>query len=279
MPFDPAALIDSIERIAVETVPTLGSLGVAPHLLVLLGAAFLAGAVDAVVGGGGLIQLPAVLLVPGIAPVTALATNKLASFAGTGTAAVAYSRRIGSDLRIAAPTALLAFLAASGGAGLASRIPKNSFTPLVIGALLVVLVLTIAKPQLFASKRSGLPIGALIARTVPFGGIVGLYDGLLGPGTGSFLLMAFIGAAQMDVLRATALTKIVNSATNLGALLFFGAHGAIDWPLGLAMAAANMAGGYTGARWATRLGARFIRRVLVIVVLALLVKLASQLVA
>lgn len=271
------ALIGQVLGAPSGSTPSLGDARVCPGLLLfLIGAAYLAGTVDAIVGGGGLIQLPAILLIPGISPTTALATNKLAGFAGTSTAALAYSRRVGADIGVALPTALLALLAASGGAGLASRIPKSSFTPLVIAALLAVLVVTVAKPRLFTASRRALPLRMLLARALPLGALIGLYDGALGPGTGSFLLMAFIGIANMSALRATALAKIVNSATNLGALLFFGSHGAIDWTLGLVLAAANTAGGYTGARWATRVGARLIRPVLVIAVLALIAKLARS---
>lgn len=255
----------------------LGGVSVSPPLLLMLiAAAFLAGAVDALVGGGGLIQLPALLLIPGIPPVTALATNKLAGFAGTSTAALTYGRRVGADLRVALPTALLALLAASGGARLASLIPADSFTPAIILALLLVLALTLTRPRLFAGSGRRLGLRPLLARALPFGAFIGLYDGVLGPGTGSFLLMAFMGVVGLSALRATALSKLVNAATNLGALVFFASNGSVDWALGLLLAAANTAGGYSGARWATRVGAPLIRRVLIIVVLALILKLAWE---
>lgn len=128
----------------------------------------------------------------------------------------------------------------------------------------------------FSGRGRRIPLRPLLLRVLPFGALIGLYDGVLGPGTGSFLLMVFMGVAGMSTLRATALSKLVNAATNLGALIFFSSSGSIDWALGLLLAAANTAGGYAGARWATRVGALLIRRVLVIVVLALILKLAWE---
>lgn len=276
-----ASLVDPVlSPIGTALASLLGpdsALSRAPHLLpLLLGAAFLAGLVDALVGGGGLIQLPALMLIPGIAPINALATNKLAGFAGTGSAALAYGRRIGVDRRLAASTALLALLGALAGAGLATRIPSSTFTPIVIAALVLVLVLTLTRPRLFTSLRRALPTRRLMRRALPASSLIGLYDGLIGPGTGSFLLMAFVGPGRMPVLEATALSKLVNTATNLGALLLFSGHGVLDWRLGLFMAAANVAGAQTGARWAMRVGARLIRSVLIVVVLALILVLLRR---
>lgn len=246
--------------------------------ILLLAAALLAGWVDAVVGGGGLIQLPAILLVPGLAPVHAIATNKVSSCLGTAAAALTYRRRVGFPSGVA-PAAALAFLGSMAGALLATRLPTEVFTPIVIAALAVVLLITVARPSAFSAERSGvpaLPHRTAILRGCAIGAVVGVYDGVMGPGTGSFLVLGFILLVGLDTLRATAMTKAVNLATNLGALVLFAVAGVVEWRLGLVIGLANMTGGWLGARTATRFGPRFVRVVLIVVVLALLAKLITQ---
>ncbi len=239
----------------------------------LLLAALSAGWVDAVVGGGGLIQLPALLLVPGISPVQALATNKLGSIMGTSVSALTYYRRVGPDLRTAAPMALTALLSAVGGAALASRIPEDLFTPIILVVLLGVAAWTIARPTLGAHtdlRWSGRG-HHLAAAALGLG--IGCYDGLLGPGTGSFLVISLVSVLGYAFLPASALAKVVNFATNLGALIFFVPYGAVLWGLGAAMGVANLTGGYLGARMAVARGSGFIRVVFLVVVLALVARL------
>lgn len=259
---------------AVESVEQLGALGwwVAPALCL---AAFAAGWVDAVVGGGGLIQLPALLLVPGFSPVAALATNKVGGVAGTLTSALTYQRRVRPDLRVALPMAGLAFAASFAGAATAARLPTDVFRPLILAALVGVLAYTVMHPRLGAPGRQA-PLGRApsLARALPLGAGLGYYDGLLGPGTGSFLVLGLSALTRSTFLSASATAKIVNAATNLGALAFFIPLGAVHWPLGATIAAANMLGGYAGARTAVRFGSRFVRAVLLIVVSALILRLA-----
>lgn len=245
----------------------------------LLLAALSAGWVDAVVGGGGLIQLPALLLVPGITPVQALATNKLGSIMGTSVSALTYYRRVGPDLRTAAPMALAALLGAVGGAALASRIPEDLFTPIVLVVLLAVAAWTIARPRLGAQtdlRWSGRG-HHLAAAALGLG--IGGYDGLLGPGTGTFLVISLVSVLGYAFLPASALAKIVNFATNLGALLFFVPYGAVLWGLGVAMGVANLTGGYIGARMAVARGSGFVRVVFLVVVLALIARLGWDVLA
>lgn len=246
-------------------------------MLLLLAAALLAGWVDAIVGGGGLIQLPAVLLVPGLAPVHAIATNKVSSAMGTAAAAATYRRTVGFP-RGVAPAAALALLGAMTGALVATHLPTEVFTPVIIGALVVVLLITVLRPGAFAAdrERPSLPHRSAVLRGCAIGAVVGLYDGVMGPGTGSFLVLGFILIVGLDALRATAMTKAVNLATNVGALVLFAVAGVVQWRLGLAMGCANMLGGWLGARTASRLGPRFVRGVLIVVVLALLAKLIAQ---
>ncbi|GMA32612.1 TSUP family transporter [Litorihabitans aurantiacus] len=244
-------------------------------LALLLLAGLAAGWVDAVVGGGGLIQLPALLIAfgPGAAPVHALATNKLASVMGTTVSATTFYRRVRPDLTTAIPAALAALAGACGGAVLASRIPREAFTPIIITVLIGVLVLVLARPQLGASTRLRFD-GArhrLIAAAI--GLVIGAYDGLLGPGTGTFLVLALVGLLGYAFLNASALAKIVNLATNVGALIFFVPSGSVVWEVGLIVGVANLVGGYIGARMAIARGSGFVRVVLVVVVTALVAKL------
>ncbi|PRI10335.1 TSUP family transporter [Leucobacter massiliensis] len=242
----------------------------------LLLAAFAAGWIDAVVGGGGLLQLPALLLVPGITPVQALATNKLASVFGTATSSVTYARTVRPSLRTVLPMAAIALAAAFGGASLAAFLPAAVFKPIIVVALIVVAVITLAKPALGAVtrlKHRGRRHFGIAAVT---GAAIGFYDGLLGPGTGTFLVIALVGLLGYDFLRASAKAKIVNFATNLGALLFFIPLGAVLWPLGLAMGAANVLGSFAGSKMALARGARFVRVIFLVVVAVLIVKLAAD---
>ncbi|WP_413451523.1 TSUP family transporter [Georgenia phoenicis] len=242
-------------------------------LVLLLLAGFTAGWVDAVVGGGGLIQLPALLLVPGITPVQALATNKVGSIMGTSVSALTYYRRVGPDLRTAAPMALAALAGAFGGAVLAAQIPAELFTPIILVVLLGVAAWTIARPKIGAQTDLRWSGRGHHLAAAGVGLVIGAYDGLLGPGTGTFLVISLVSVLGYAFLPASALAKIVNFATNAGALMFFVPHGAVLWGLGLALGAANLTGGYLGARMAVAKGSGFVRVVFLVVVLALIARL------
>lgn len=255
----------------------LTDLGAGTVVLLLL-AALSAGWVDAVVGGGGLIQLPALLLVPGMTPLNALATNKVASIFGTATSSITYYRRVHPDLRTALPMAGLALVGAAGGALSASLLPEQVLQPVIVVALLAVAVYTLARPALgeatalrWHGRRHHLAAGAA-------GAAIGFYDGILGPGTGSFLVFTLVGLLGYAFLEASAKAKIVNFATNLGALLVFVPQGAVLWGLGLLMGSANLLGGYLGARTAVARGSGFVRVVFLLVVGALILRLGWQVV-
>lgn len=255
----------------------LTDLGAGTVVLLLL-AALSAGWVDAVVGGGGLLQLPALLLVPGMTPLNALATNKVASIFGTATSSITYYRRVHPDLRTALPMAGLALVGAAGGALSASLLPEQVLQPIIVVALLAVAVYTLARPALgeatalrWHGRRHHLVAGAA-------GAAIGFYDGILGPGTGSFLVFTLVGLLGYAFLEASAKAKIVNFATNLGALLVFVPQGAVLWGLGLLMGSANLLGGYLGARTAVARGSGFVRVVFLLVVGALILRLGWQVV-
>ena len=230
--------------------------------LLLILAAFCAGFVDSIAGGGGLITVPALLLA-GASPLEALATNKLQGTFGSATAMVTYARaghvRPLDQLGMAAVSAV----AAAVGALVAHLIPAE-----VLGLVMPVVLIAVA---LFFALRSGLSDQDSIARmrpavfTATAVPLIAAYDGLFGPGTGSFFMMGFVLLAGYGILKATAHTKMLNFASNFGSLLVFIPTGAIWWGLGFAMAAAQIAGAGLGARLASRIGARLIRPLLVAV--------------
>jgi uncharacterized membrane protein YfcA len=248
--------------------------GLSVGLVALLAlVAFAAGWVDAVVGGGGLLQLPALLLVPGITPVQALATNKFASIFGTATSSVTYYRRIRPDLRTALPMAGFALAGSFGGASVAALLPVAVFKPIIVVALLAVAIFTATRPALGVETRLRFSGRRHYGRAALIGVGIGFYDGMLGPGTGTFLVISLVSVLGYNFLEASAKAKIVNVATNLGALLLFIPHGAVIWGLGAVLAATNMAGGYLGSRTAIARGAGFVRLAFLLVVAVLILRL------
>ncbi|MCS0634093.1 TSUP family transporter [Streptomyces sp. LP05-1] len=251
------------------TVDALGAAG-------LLGAATAAGWVDAVVGGGGLVLIPALLMAfPALSPAVALGTNKLTAISGTTVAAVTYARRTGPDRSVALPAAGLAVPAAGFGALSASALPAAWFRPVIMALLIVVAVFVAARPAFGAVQES--PEAVSRHRrifVVAFAGCgIGFYDGVFGPGTGTFLIMIFTSLLAMEFLESSALAKVVNVGTNLGALTVFAAQGQVLWTLGAAMAVCNVLGARLGAATALRRGSGFVRTVLLVVVTGMVVKL------
>lgn len=241
-------------------------------------AALLAGWIDAVVGGGGLIQLPALLLgVPGATPAQVLATNKFASVWGTGSSALTYYKRIRPDLRTALPMAAVAFVGSAGGAIIGLHIPKAAFNPIILTMLVLVGAYTLLRPDLGSATNLRYAGRRHTAMAILVGLTIGCYDGALGPGTGSFLVFALVGLLGYAFLEASAKAKIANVATNLGALAVFAPGGHVLWHLGAIMAVCNLVGGYLGARTAVARGSRFVRSVFVVVVSAFIIRISWQL--
>lgn len=244
----------------------------------LASAALLAGWVDAVVGGGGLIQLPALLIgLPGAAPAQLLATNKVGSICGTSVSSITYYRRIRPDLRTALPMAAAAYVGSIAGAFVGLHIPKSAFNPIILVLLVVVGAHTVFKPSLGAVTAIRHEGRRHTSYAVLVGLVIGSYDGALGPGTGSFFVFALVGWLGYAFLQASAKAKIANFATNLGALTVFVPQGHVLWTVGLVMGALNLVGGYLGARTAVRLGSGFVRAVFVLVVSAFIVKIGGAL--
>ncbi|MCM2267451.1 MAG: TSUP family transporter [Elusimicrobiales bacterium] len=238
---------------------------------------FLAGFVDSIAGGGGLITLPAYLAY-GLNPALLLGTNKLSSSMGTAVAAFRFFReaRLRADLLF-----ILVFLGAAGaglGAWAISLVPPETVRWLLLVLLPPVAVFLAARKDFgFGDTSRRFSEGALLARSGAIGFGVSFYDGLLGPGTGTFLALAFTRLCGYDLLRATALAKLLNLVSNLAALAAFLWLGRVDLRLGLAMGLAGMAGNYAGAHLALKKGAWVIRPMLLLVSGALLAKIAWDL--
>jgi uncharacterized membrane protein YfcA len=244
-------------------------------LLALAGLA--AGFVDAVVGGGGLIQLPALLLgLPQAAPVQVLATNKLASICGTTVSSATYYRRVRPDPRTFVPLMLLAFLGSGVGAFVASRIPRDAFEPIVLVALVVVGAYVVLKPTLGEATALRFAGHHHTAAAMGTGLAIGFYDGALGPGTGSFFVFTLVGLLGYNFLEASAKARLANWATNLAALCVFVPQGAVLWEVGLVMGVCNLVGGYVGARTAVARGSRFVRVFFILVVSAFIVRIGGE---
>lgn len=244
----------------------------------MLCAAFFAGFVDAIVGGGGLIQVPALFAgYPSSPPPVLLGTNKLGSICGTSSAVMRYMRVVRIPWRMLLPAAVVAFIASLAGASLVSAVSPALFRPLVPAMLTVVLgyVLwhkdlgTRHAPIVFSRPRRYLALSAI--------GGIGLYDGFFGPGTGSFLIFGFVRLFGMSFVRASASAKVINVATNISAIGFFASHGPILWTVGLVMAACNLAGAQIGTHLALKHGAGFIRKAFIGVVAILILKQLSEL--
>lgn len=239
-------------------------------ILLLAAAGFVAGFVDSIAGGGGLITVP-VLMLAGFSPVAALGTNKLQGLFGSGSATLSYAARGQVDLRKQMPMALLSCAGGALGALLASLVPGEWLRAALPFVLVAIALYFALKPNMGdvdrAQRITPLVFGATI---VP---AIGFYDGLFGPGTGSFLMLAFVGLAGFGMLKATAHTKLLNFASNLGGFAVFAAIGVVAWKVGLIMGAAQFLGARVGAALAVRVGARLIKPLLILTCLALAVRL------
>jgi uncharacterized protein len=241
--------------------------------LFLGAAAMLAGLIDAVVGGGGLIQIPALFsTLPEVAPATLLGTNKLAGVWGTGAAAVNFARRVRVHWSTAVPAALAAFVLAFVGAFTVTKISPDFLRKLLPFVLIAVAIYTFKKKDIgsiHAPLHEGMRERVF---AIGIGGCIGFYDGFFGPGTGSFLVFLFVRFFGFDFLGASAVAKVVNVACNLSALLWFGYSGHLIWQMGAMMAICNVGGSLVGSRLAIKHGSGFVRKLFLLVVSALILK-------
>ncbi|AOA57152.1 TSUP family transporter [Acinetobacter larvae] len=239
--------------------------------------AFCAGAIDAAVGGGGLIQIPALMnAFPNISPATMLGTNKLAAISGTTSAAFSFVRRVKLSWKLLLVIAVCALISSYGGAACVALIPTSILKPLVLVLLIVIAVYTFTKKQ-FGQDHQAQPITSKVLVLAGVGSVlVGFYDGIFGPGTGSFFIFYFIRFLKVDFLHASALAKVANFMTNFAALSFFIPAGHVLLGYGLVMAVANVAGAICGVKMALKYGSGFIRILFLILVSVLICRLSYQ---
>lgn len=242
-------------------------------ILIVSLASLMAGLVDAIVGGGGLILLPALFAVfPQAAPATLFGSNKSASIWGTAFASYQYSRKVQLRTSSLWPAAMAGLLGSLAGAWTVTQIDPGFLRKLLPILLALLLLYTLARkdlgrvhaPRWTADHEARLAAG--------IGLLIGFYDGFFGPGTGSFLVFAFVRLLGYDFLNASAAAKLVNTATNFSALVLFALKGHVWWHLALAMALANVVGSLIGTRLALKHGAGFVRVAFMVVVLALVAK-------
>ena len=247
--------------------------------LALLGLAmFTAGFVDAIAGGGGLIQTPAMLLTfPDRNPVEVVATSKTAAFFGTTTAAIQYRKFIKTDPKLLIAMVIPAFIGSGIGAHLASRISAGNYKSSIFFVMIAIFFYTLVKPELGKehvekhSPQKLMVIGSIAAF------IIGFYDGLIGPGTGTILMIALVALMGFAFVGASAIAKVVNATTNLASIIVVGLTIGVMWKLGLVLAVANLAGGYMGSHMAIKKGSSFIRIFYLIVTGLLILRLGYSL--
>lgn len=243
--------------------------------LFLAFAALGAGFIDAVAGGGGMIQVPALFAAsPSSAPATLLGTNKLASIGGTLIAAKKYLKSVKLPYLIVIPAILSSFIGSFAGAWVVKGISVGAFKIFLPIILTGLLIYTVRQGSIGLVHLPNAVGRTQVVKALCLGGGVGFYDGIFGPGTGSFLLIGFIRVFGFDFLHASAATKLVNATTNLAAILLFASFGHISWALGFAMMVFNMLGSYCGTHFALKHGNRFVRKVFIGVVSALIIKTA-----
>ncbi len=234
-----------------------------------------AGFVDSMAGGGGLIQLPALLVgLPNKDLPLILGTNKVPSIFGTAAAARNYFKNIKPDIPLTITMMVPAFAGSMAGAALAATIPKEFFKPFIVFLLLVVAIYTWRKPELGMSENLKYTNRKRLIIVAVIGLLIGFYDGIFGPGTGTFLVFFLVSAIGFAFLKASATAKLVNIATNAGAILSFQLTGHIWWQLGLLLAFANVTGAIIGSRLAIRGGSPLVRKVFLAVTFLLIARVA-----
>lgn len=247
-------------------------------LAALCGFAFLAGFTDSIVGGGGLIQVPALLvLLPGVPIPVLFGTNKLASAMGTTASVLRYSRDLRIQWRICVPAAVASFACSFVGAHAVSGLDQRLLRPLVLVLLVAVAAYTWRARRFGETHEPRLPPGHDVAWGMVVGAALGFYDGFFGPGTGSFLIFLFVVLFGFDFLAATSSAKVLNLGSNLSAALYFAATDQLLYRFALPMGASSVVGATLGSRLALKKGHALVRRFFLAIVSALILKLGWDL--
>ena len=245
------------------------------YVIVLLClASFIAGFVDAVVGGGGLIQTPiSLLLMPNVAVANIIGTLKIPGISGTSFAAFQYLKKVKIDWKRMLPMLLLASAMSFLGSYLMTLVKNDFMKPILIAVLVLVAIYTFFKKSFGQTITKEISESKMLIYGLIICISIGFYDGFIGPGTGSFLVLALISVLGFDFLNASANAKIINIATNIGSIVFFVLRGKIIWAIAIPMAFCNAFGGWLGAKTALKKGNGFIRIFFLIVVVATLLRL------
>lgn len=245
------------------------------QIVLLCTAAFAAGFIDAIVGGGGLIQTPAALvLLPAYPFATVIGCTKIPSFSGTACAAMQYVKKVSIDYRLTVVMCVIAFFASYAGSQLLTSVSNTFMKPVLLIVLILVAIYTYSKKNFGQHQAKDHSYKKEVRLCVGISLVIGFYDGFIGPGTGSFLILAFISLLGYDFLHASAQAKLVNLATNLGSIMLFSIQGKIIWAVALPMAVCNGIGGMLGARLAIMKGNRFIRVFFLLIVIVTLLRFA-----
>ncbi len=235
--------------------------------------AFLAGFIDSIVGGGGLIQLPALLVtLPEYSVPKLLGTGKIPSFTGTFMSAIQYARHVQFKWKMLIATSISSLIASFIGSSLVNYLDSHILKPLILVLLVIVAIYTFIKKDLGSLKTKEINESKSITYGIIIGFVLGLYDGFFGPGTGSFLILAFIMILGFDFLNASAHAKIVNLCTNLSSIIVFGWHGNILMQYAVPMAVFNLAGSFIGSRMAILRGNTFVRKIFLFVIFLMILR-------
>ncbi|MDB5246160.1 MAG: sulfite exporter TauE/SafE family protein [Segetibacter sp.] len=245
------------------------------ELVLLCLFAFAAGFIDAVVGGGGLVQTPAgLILLPHLPVSTVIGTLKVPAFSGTALASIQYMKQVTIKWKLMAVMTVLAFTSAVTGSLLLSKVNNYFMKPLLLVILVFVAIYTYTKKNFGTHTEKAHSFNRQLVYSIIASIVLGFYDGFIGPGTGSFLVLAFITLLGFDFLKASAHAKLVNLSTNLGSILFFAASGRIIFAIAIPMAICNAIGGSLGARLAIAKGNKFIRVFFLVIVVGTILRFA-----
>lgn len=242
-------------------------------LIILCIAAFFAGFVDAIVGGGGLIQTPvAMILMPNLSVASIIGSLKIPAFSGTSFAAFQYLKKVDINWKLLSIMAVLAFGSAFLGSALLNAVSSDFMKPLLFFVLIGLAIYTFKKKNFGQHQEKAHTVKRQMLYAVIISILVGFYDGFIGPGTGSFLVLGFVSILGFDFLHASANAKMVNLATNFGSICLFVLKGKIVWAFAIPMAFSNALGGWIGAKLAIKKGNNFIRKFFLFVVVLTLIR-------
>jgi uncharacterized protein len=242
-------------------------------IILLCIASFFAGFVDAIVGGGGLIQTPvALILLPNLAVSSIIGSLKIPAFSGTSFASYQYLKKVKMNWKLLFIMAIVAFCSAFLGSNLLTLTSNDFMKPLLLVVLTLIAIYTFTKKDFGQQQLRDFSKNKQLTLAILISVIIGFYDGFIGPGTGSFLVLAFVSVLGFDFLHASANAKMVNLATNFGSICLFVLKGKIIWAIAIPMAICNSFGGFIGAKLAIKKGNGFIRIFFLIVVVGTLIR-------